>query len=471
MKRQAREHRITVLLVDDQAMISEKVRRDLAAETDIDFHYCQDPTRALTVAREVRPTVILQDLVMPEIEGLMLVRFYRADPTLRDVPIIVLSTKEEPILKAQAFRDGANDYVVKIPDRLELVARIRYHSSGYIHLLERNERDEFILSVFARYSSSAIVTELLENPKGLEMGGTKRRITILMSDLRGFTATCERLAPEDVVRLLNKYLGTMAEVIQSFRGTVDEFIGDAILALFGAPLTLERHAAAAVDCAVAMQLAMVEVNEFNREQGLPEVEMGIAIDTGEVVVGNIGSEARAKYGIVGSHVNLTARIESYSVGGQILISDATFSEAGPDRLVVGDSIEVSAKGFRHPILAHDLLGLSGDTHVLLPRDQERFAPLSIEVPFRYVVLEGKQVGDEMLSGRLLRLSDRGAEVRVERPVERLTNLLIRLDGVDSDLYAKVIATRAEEPGPVLALRFTSIAPEIETLLGRLRNGG
>ena len=130
---------VSVLLVDDQPIIGEAVRRMLAGEEGISFHYCKDAPAALDKAAEVRPTVILQDLVMPEIDGLSLVRQFRADERFCDVPIIVLSTKEEPAVKAEAFTVGANDYIVKLPDRLELLARVRYHSRGYVALLERNE--------------------------------------------------------------------------------------------------------------------------------------------------------------------------------------------------------------------------------------------------------------------------------------------------------------------------------------------
>lgn len=132
-------HRVTVLLVDDQQIVAEAVRRMLAAEPDIAFHYCGDPVKAIPEANRIGPTVILQDLVMPEVEGLTLLRFYRANPATRDVPVVVLSSKEEPAVKAQAFAQGASDYLVKLPDRVELVARIRHHSAGYINLLQRNE--------------------------------------------------------------------------------------------------------------------------------------------------------------------------------------------------------------------------------------------------------------------------------------------------------------------------------------------
>jgi sigma-B regulation protein RsbU (phosphoserine phosphatase) len=129
----------TVLLVDDQPIIGEAVRRMIAGEEGVAFHYCKNAAAALDTAADVQPTVILQDLVMPEIDGLELVRRFRADERFRDVPIIVLSTKEEPAVKAEAFALGANDYIVKLPDRLELAARIRHHSRGYVALMERNE--------------------------------------------------------------------------------------------------------------------------------------------------------------------------------------------------------------------------------------------------------------------------------------------------------------------------------------------
>ena len=133
---------VTVLLIDDQIIIAEAVRRMLEDENDIRFFYCNDPTKAISVATEVNPTVILQDLVMPALDGLMLVRYFRANPATKDIPLIVLSTKEEPKVKAEAFALGANDYLVKLPDKIELIARIRYHSSAYIRLLERNEAYE-----------------------------------------------------------------------------------------------------------------------------------------------------------------------------------------------------------------------------------------------------------------------------------------------------------------------------------------
>src|SRR5438270_3487830 len=127
-----------VLLVDDQAMVCEAVRRSLANQGDINFHYCSDAREAINVANQIKPTVILQDLVMPGIDGLTLVSQYRQNPGTRDTPIIVLSTNENPQIKGQAFALGANDYLVKLPDKIELIARIRYHSKAYTNQVQRD---------------------------------------------------------------------------------------------------------------------------------------------------------------------------------------------------------------------------------------------------------------------------------------------------------------------------------------------
>ncbi len=134
-----KEYPLCVLLVDDQAIIHEAVRRALAEQADIQLHYCGEPGKALAKAGEGAPTVILLDLVMPGIDGMTLLKFLRGNKKTRDVPVIVMSSKEDPKTKAEAFAAGASDYVIKIPEKTELVARLRNHSKGYIYLLQRNE--------------------------------------------------------------------------------------------------------------------------------------------------------------------------------------------------------------------------------------------------------------------------------------------------------------------------------------------
>ncbi len=170
----ATDDSLVVLLVDDQAIVGHAVKQMLAPEADIQLHFCQDPTKAIAMANELHPTVILQDLVMPEIDGLTLLKFFRANPSTRETPMIVLSSKEEPATKAQAFALGANDYLVKLPDRIELIARVRHHSRGYIAQLQRNEAYRRLaeserklaeeIAQAADYVRSLLPTPMVEGP-------------------------------------------------------------------------------------------------------------------------------------------------------------------------------------------------------------------------------------------------------------------------------------------------------------------
>lgn len=469
-------HRITVLLVDDQPMIGEAVRRMLAPEHDIDFHFCQDPTKAIKMANRIRPTVILQDLVMPEIDGLTLVRYYRANPETMDVPLIVLSSKEEAHTKAEAFALGANDYLVKLPDRLEVVARVKYHSKGYINLLERNEAqaqlekaNRLIRKTFGQYLSDDIVDTILESPEGAALGGEKRFVTIMMTDLRGFTSIGERMPAEDVVGIINIYLETMTDIILKYQGTIDEFIGDAIFVIFGAPVLRDNDAKRAVACAVEMQLAMNDVNRRCREKGYPEVHQGIGINSGQLVVGNIGSKKRTKYGVVGKNVNLTARIESYTVGGQIFISENTLEECGEHLLRIDDRMDVMPKGVKKPITIYEVGGIAGEFNLYLPEKVEtQLAELDTPLPIQFTILEGKHAGDEIHKGRVIRMQDKEAEIDGDVAAEKLTNIKISLfdsQGVEitGDLYAKVIKKVSEAPA-LMRINFTSIPPEAQGVL-------
>lgn len=161
------ENAVMVLLVDDQAMIGEAVRRQLADQDNIDFHFCAEPQEAIAQAVQIRPTVILQDLVMPAVDGLTLVREYRANSVTRDIPIIVLSTKDDSGVKSAAFAAGANDYLVKLPDAIELIARIRYHSRSYLTLLQRDEAYRALRESQQRLLDTNLVLQRLMNVDGL----------------------------------------------------------------------------------------------------------------------------------------------------------------------------------------------------------------------------------------------------------------------------------------------------------------
>jgi len=321
---------------------------------------------------------------------------------------------------------------------------------------------------FGRYLTNEVVANLLETPSGLQLGGERRKVTVLMSDLRGFSAFSERLPPEKVVTILNVYLGVMAEVVDQYKGTINEFIGDGIFIMFGAPIARPDDAQRAIACAVAMQLAMKSVNEQNQQLGLPEIEMGIGINTGEVVVGNVGSQKRAKYTVIGSQVNLAARIESYTVGGQILISENVLRDANYDVQVDGQ-LRVEPKGIREPLTLYDVGGIGGTYNLFLSKTEAALVLLDPPIPLEFTILEGKHSVGNLFVGNLVRLSHNEAELQTEYALELLSNLKIHLlvdqerVQISGDLYAKVVR-QIRDQAHLFLIRFTAIPPEIAELI-------
>jgi len=340
-------------------------------------------------------------------------------------------------------------------------------------LLRLNEqleaRNRFIRETFGRYTSDDIVEVLLDMPEGLRLGGEKREVTILMSDLRGFTSMVERLEPTTVVALLNHYLSAMIEVIQHNGGTIDEIIGDAILVLFGAPVQMPDAALRAIRAALQMQQAMQQVNAHNARQGWPEISMGIALHTGEVVVGNLGSTKRTKYGVVGRTVNLTGRIESYTLGGQVLVSPSLMQAAGPG-LILGEEVKVSAKGMPEPLLCRELLGHEAYPELSLAVPESQLMMLPIPVPCSMIKLTGKQLDNQEHPATLRGVAPGQAVLATACPLEQYSNIIVRLEGGTGqdapELYAKVIRF-FEEPEGCCVLHFTSVSPAMQVQLDRL----
>lgn len=359
----------------------------------------------------------------------------------------------------------------------ELELRVRERTADLAQAnTELGKSNALIRQVFGRYLTDKVVAKLLEDPERLKLGGERRNITILTSDLRGFTATSEQLPPEEVVQILNLYLKQMADVITKHEGTIDEFLGDGILVLFGAPTVRDNDAVRAVACAVEMQLAMNSVNAQIQELGFTPLEMGIGINTGEVVVGNIGSEKRTKYGVVGSQVNLTYRIESYTLGGQILISESTFNEAGSIVKINGQK-EVKPKGVKQPITIYEVGGVGGKYNLFLPKKEEEFLTLPEPIPLQYTVLEGKDVGERVFVGSLVKLSEKCAEIHCKPGQKYLLpsqlsniklNLLTKYYGmlkVSEDIYAKVLEKTSDQVG--FSICFTSQPPTVKQKLDEI----
>jgi adenylate cyclase len=217
-------------------------------------------------------------------------------------------------------------------------------------------RNDFIRQTFSCFMSDDVVSQLLESQSTLKLGGEQRKVTILFSDLKRFTPLSEKYPAEKIVAALNNYFSHMVSVIEKYNGTIDSFIGDAIMVIFGAPCRDGQEAERSIACALEMQQSMEAVNAFNRKNDLPELEMGIGINTGEAIIGNIGSKRRMQYSAIGSPVNLAARIQGLSLGGQILISEETRQEVG-SLLKSNGHLRVKVKGVNAPITIYDVAGL------------------------------------------------------------------------------------------------------------------
>ncbi len=426
--------------------------------------------QALDALARVQADLILLDVMMPEMDGYETCRRLKSSEQWRHIPVIFLTAKTETADIVQGFELGAVDYVAKPFNAHELLARVNTHltmdelrRSLAAKNAELARAHELVRRAFGRYVSEEVATSILRSPEGLELGGEEREETILMSDLRGFTALAARLPPREVIEFLNLYLEAMVDVISRYEGTIDEIIGDAILVIFGAPVVTEDHAARAVACGLAMQLAMPEVNRRLAASGAAELEMGIGVHTGRVIVGNIGSLRRTKYAAVGSNVNLAGRIESFTTGGQLLISENTRAKiASPLR--IDGQFQVEPKGAASSLQLHEVGAIGEPFDISLPSRSQALAPLPAPLPIRFLVLEEKFVGRTVHEGRLVSLSDTEAGVEAGLALVPLSNLKIDLEPVaganpGGEIYAKVIGALSGAATQT-RIRFTSLSPAL-----------
>jgi class 3 adenylate cyclase len=325
---------------------------------------------------------------------------------------------------------------------------------------ERLRLVNFIRDTFGRYLSKEVVDQILESPEGQKIGGRRKTVTVLMSDLRGFTSLSETRDPEEMVQLLNQYLERMSKVILDYDGMIDEFIGDAILVVFGVPEKRDDDPARAVACALAMQNALIELNEEIVKEGYPPLEMGIGINTGTVIVGNIGSEMRAKYGIVGTTVNTASRIESSSTGGQVLIGEPTYRLVKD--VVTADSPQtVMMKGLKRPLVNYPVTEIGAPYNVKLDFRGDSEDGVEISLPFHCWKVEDKKVASESMFGETMTMNENLIAASVESPLQPLTNIKLIFDFcVDAhcfdDIYAKVVSVKERRGQKVNHLKITAI---------------
>jgi adenylate cyclase len=229
----------------------------------------------------------------------------------------------------------------------------------------RERRVRKLRSAFAAYVPKEVVKRIAQDPKAVKLGGQRMELSVLFSDIRGFTSYSEQLSPEEVVRFLNEYLSVMSTAIFNEKGTIDKFIGDAIMAIFGAPVPDRTHAVNACSAALGMRNALREFNARLNASGKPSVAMGAGINTGEMTVGNIGSQQRFNYTVIGDAVNVASRLESLTkfFGVELIVSEHTYRQCPPESFVFRPLGKVRVKGRVQALAVYELCGKNGDPSI------------------------------------------------------------------------------------------------------------
>ena len=455
----------SILIVDDTPENITLLRGLL--KSDYRIKIATNGVKALELAEaDSPPDLILLDIMMPEMDGYEVCRRLKASEPTRDIPVIFLTAKAQVDDEAEGLELGAVDYIVKPISPSVVQARVRTHVTLKLAQEQLKQQNQLIRKAFGRYESDDVLEHVLQSEDGLELGGDKREVTLLFSDLRNFTGLVHDLPAESTVTIVNEFLGAATGIILNNGGYIVDFLGDGIFTVFGAPRHVDDHATRALACAVELQSAMPAVNERLNGRGLPGVALGVGIATGSAVVGNIGSLQRIKYSVVGSVVNEASRIESATVGGQILAAQSTIEACGSP-LVRDTSFEIPAKGVKHPVLASEIAGVGAPYHVAVPdRAEDQLWPLPTPLQVTATPIAGKALSEAATVGRLTHLAKNRALLEAPLDIPRLTNLRLALQDragheVATEIYAKLI--RAPH-GQTLSLTFTGLSGEAKALL-------
>jgi class 3 adenylate cyclase len=278
-----------------------------------------DGQAALDAVAEHQPDLVCLDVMMPRLDGISACQRLRAQPEHTGLPILLLTALNRSEDRIRGLEAGANDFLSKPFDEHELSARVS-------SLLRTKVLQDRLADLLGRYVSENVAAEVLRDPFAVSLGGDRRRVTTLFADVRGYTSLAAEHSPEETLDLLNRYLAVVTEVVEAHDGTVADLLGDGVFVFFGAPLCREDDPERAVRAGLGIQEAVGRL-ELPMIPGV-RLQAGIGIATGEVVAGNVGSERRMHYAVVGDSVNVAARLQSAAGPGQVLVDEATHDAAG-----------------------------------------------------------------------------------------------------------------------------------------------
>lgn len=313
-----------ILVVDDEMANLDLLRAQLS-QAGYRVDTAQGGQEALEKIDTEVPDLILLDIVMPKVDGFQVCERLKKSDRTSFVPVVMVTALKETEHKIRALEVGADDFLTKPFDLYELLARVRsLLRIKRLHTeLEKNNR--LLHSILNRYMAEDLTSLILDNPdKYLKLGGENRVVTILFADIRGFTHFSERHSATEVVDALNLVFAELTRTIFEYGGTFDKYLGDAIMAFFGAPVSHEDDALRAVSASVAMQQVFDGIVRKDVHRDMQELGLGIGINTGEVIVGNIGSERVMDYTVIGDTANIAKRLQEIAAKGQIMMGEQTY---------------------------------------------------------------------------------------------------------------------------------------------------
>ena len=291
-----------------------------------------------------------------------------------------------------------------------------------------------------------------------------KNVTILLSDIRGFSEITEYYSGRDVVSMLNRYFDGMGEIITAYGGHIDKLMGDSILVVFGISEEKPDDVENALACAVEMQLAMTDLNLANQALSMPDLFMGIAVNTGTVVACELGSRHYHEYTVIGEEVNLTSRIEAHCLRGQILISENTYKEAR-EFIEVSEVTTIEVKGIRKAVDLYELHATKKPKYMAVPRREKRKSPrVPVRLPFTFQILSGKIVLEEKQQGEVIDIGYNGLLIQTEKKLAKSSEIKMSLamelfSDSTSDIYARIIKSEEADGKFRSSLEFTTIGAD------------
>ena len=299
-----------------------------------------------------------------------------------------------------------------------------------------------------------------------------KSVVILLSDIRGFSEIAEAYEANDVVDMLNRYFAAMGDIIVDYGGVIDKLMGDSILVTFGLPESSPNDIENAIACAVEMQLAMNDFNAENLARNMPEIYMGIGINSGDVVVGALGSEHYSEYTVIGEEVNLTSRIEAHCLRGQILLSEHT-KDLAIDFVEVGPPNSVEVKGARDPVRLFEVYSITQPREMRVPRREGRRSPrVAVQMPITYQCLAGKIILPDKLKGQVIDIGYGGMLIESEIRLAPLSEIKMKLSlelfsDETTEIFARIIKSTDQDGVYHSSMEFTFIDQAGQTAIKSL----